>query len=158
MTRRPMPLAAGLVLVALIAVLAGSQLGLVGGSAAGSPSPSSGAVAGGGTARPTAPAPTETETPGGGTPGPTRTADATTAPPTELADVPIVPVTNFRSTFTGASPKDVPAILAGTSNSYDTLALVADEAPAILSALHIEDAAPAHVVLFDDAQALTKDF
>ncbi|MFL5646426.1 MAG: CapA family protein [Chloroflexota bacterium] len=158
MTRRPMPLAAGLVLVALIAVLAGSQLGLVGGSAAGSPSPSSGAVAGGGTARPTAPAPTETETPGGGTPGPTRTADATTAPPTELADVPIVPVTNFRSTFTGASPKDVPAILAGTSNSYDTLALVADEAPAILSALQIEDPAPAHVVLFHDAQALTKDF
>jgi poly-gamma-glutamate synthesis protein (capsule biosynthesis protein) len=152
------PLAAGLVLVALVAVLAGSQLGLVGGSPDASPSPSAGGVAGQGTPRAATPAPAATESSNDGSPSPTNAAGPTPGAAAELADVPIVPVTNFRSTLTAASPKDVPAILAGTSSSYDTLALVADEAPAILSALDIKEAAPAHVVLFDDAQALTRDF
>src|SRR3954465_14029467 len=44
--RRRVPLPGGLVLVALVAVLAGSQLGLVGGSSDASPSPSSAGVSG----------------------------------------------------------------------------------------------------------------
>ena len=151
-----MPIAAGLVLVALVAVLAGSQLGLVGGSSGASLSPSTGAVAGAGTARPSSTAPAETSAPGAETPG-TSSPSPAPAVPAGLADVPIVPVTNFRSTQIGTETKDVTAILAGTSTKYDTLALVESEAPAILAALHVADADPTHVVTFADEPALAAD-
>ena len=152
-----MPIAAGLVLVALVAVLAGSQLGLVGGTVSPTPSASAGALAGRASARPATPGPTGSTA--SESPAPAATpAPETPAPPAEIVDVPIVPVTNFRSTFTAASPKDVAAILAGTSNRYDTLALVESEAPAILEALDLADADPARIVTFADEPALAKDF
>ena len=80
------------------------------------------------------------------------------AHPAAIVDVPIVPVTNFRSTFTAASAKDVAAILAGTSNRYETLALIESEAPAILAALDLADADPARIVTFADELALARDF
>jgi poly-gamma-glutamate synthesis protein (capsule biosynthesis protein) len=73
-------------------------------------------------------------------------------------DVPIVPVTNFRSTLTAANAKDVEATLAGTSTKYDSLALVESEAPAILDALGLTGSDPSHVVTFPDEPALAKDF
>ena len=160
-----MPIAAGLVLVTLVAVLAGSQLGLAGGAA--SPSPAAPVAAGEPTARPT---PTTTagatQTGGGETPDPgpaesPRTANPAPAQPAETRDVPVVPVTNFRSTFTAATPKDVAAILAGTSSRYDSLALVESEAPAILDALDVADADTAdsaHIVTFADEASLAADF
>jgi hypothetical protein len=149
-----MPIAAGLVLVALVAVLAGSQLGLVGGSATDSPSPTVAALAG----EPTSHS-TTTPTASGRTPTPAATPEPIDpAPPADVTDVPIVPVTNYRSTETAASSKDVAAILAGTSPKYDTLALVASEAPAILDALGVADADPAHIVTFPDESALAADF
>jgi poly-gamma-glutamate synthesis protein (capsule biosynthesis protein) len=157
-----MPIAAGLVLVALVAVLAGSQLGLAGGVA--SPSPSAPVAATEPTARPT-PATTagatqtdEAETPDPGPAESPGTANPAPAQPAAITDVPVVPVTNFRSTFTAASAKDVAAILAGTSSRYDTLALVESEAPAILAALDRADADPAHIVTFADEPALARDF
>jgi len=151
-----MPIAAGLVLVALVAVLAGSQLGLVGGSATASPSPTAEALAGEPTSRATS---TPMQTPGGATPLPTATPEPVDpAPPADLTDVPIVPVTNFRSTLTAVTSKDVAAILSGTSTKYDTLALVADEAPAILDAIGMADPDPRHIVTFADEPALAADF
>src|SRR3954451_20779560 len=85
MTRRPVPIAAGLVLVAMVAVLAGSQLGLVGASSNASPSPGARAVSSGEPSRPTK----ATEVPDGETAAPTATARPTAAPPAEIADVPI---------------------------------------------------------------------
>jgi poly-gamma-glutamate synthesis protein (capsule biosynthesis protein) len=75
-----------------------------------------------------------------------------------LADVPIVPVTNFRSNATTASAKDVAAVLDGTSTRYQALELVDDEADAILAALGVERPADAsRLVLATDAAALAKD-
>jgi poly-gamma-glutamate capsule biosynthesis protein CapA/YwtB (metallophosphatase superfamily) len=159
-TRRPIPIAAGLVLVALVAVLAGSQLGLVGGASSGS-SPSSpsgsaaGALTGAASSQPTiAPAQTdETETPepvASATPG----APATPAP---IIDVPIVPVTSFRSTATTLTRKELDAVIAGTSIKYDTLALVDDDAIAVLDALGLKTSDQPEVVLFDDVPSLKAD-
>src|SRR4051794_27281029 len=135
MTRRPVPIAAGLVLVAMVAVLAGSQLGLVGGSSNASPSPGARAVSSGGPSRPTKAEATDVAD--GETAAPTGTARPTPAAPAEIADVPIAPVTNFRSALTAASAKDVAAILDGTSTRFETLDLVVSEAPAILDALDV---------------------
>src|SRR4051794_3152232 len=155
MTRRPVPIAAGLVLVAMVAVLAGSQLGLVGGSSNASPSPGARAVSSGGPSRPTKAEATEVAD--GETPAPTGTARPTPAPPAEIADVPIVPVTNFRSALTAASATDVAAILDGTSTRFETLDLVVSEAPAILDALAVTGSDSAHIATFADEPALAAD-
>jgi len=151
--RNPVPVALGLVLVALVAVLAFGQLGLVGGSTAASAGPISTVAAE--TARPTATPSAIVE----GSPSPTPTeAPATPAPPAELADVAIVPVTNFRAVPTSTTTKELKAVLAGTSNRYTALELVDGEADAILAALGVERPAdPERLVLAGDATTLAKD-
>jgi hypothetical protein len=82
----------------------------------------------------------------------------TPTPPAELADVAIVPVTNFRATPTTTGIKEVRAVLAGTSNRYDALELVASEADAILAALEVDRPADAsRLVLATDVAALATD-
>ena len=155
MTRRPIPIAIGLLLVAVVAVVAAGPFGLVGGAGpAASPTASTSAVARA-TARTTTPT---SAPPGAGASGsPSPTAGPTPATPAAIGDVPIVPVTSFRSTVTSATAKDVAAVLAGTSSRFDGLALVDGEAPAILGALGVADADPAHIVTFADEPALAAD-
>jgi capsule synthesis protein PGA_cap len=151
--RNPVPVAVGLVLVAAVAVLAFGQLGLVGGSPSASAGPLSAVAA-------TTPGPTATaaatddESP---SPAPTK-APATPAPPAEIADVAIVPVTNFRAVPTSTTAKELEAVLAGTSTRYAALELVDGEADAILAALGVgRPADPERLVLADDAPTLAKD-
>lgn len=75
-----------------------------------------------------------------------------------LVDVPIVPVTQFRTTLDRTGRDEVKAVLAGTSKTYDALELVADEADAILSAVGAERPADAkRLVLAKDAATLSTD-
>ena len=54
-----------------------------------------------------------------------------------LVQVAIVPVTNFRATATSTNLGEVRSILAGTSGRYQALELVASEADPILAALGV---------------------
>jgi poly-gamma-glutamate synthesis protein (capsule biosynthesis protein) len=151
--RNPVPVALGLVLAVLVAVLAAGQVGLLGAASTASAGPSSAVATG--TPRPTettraivedSPSPAPTETP------------ATAAPSAELADVPIVPVTNFRATPTSTDAKELKAVLAGTSDRYTALELVESEADAILGALGADRPSdPARLVLASDAKTLAAD-
>src|SRR5436190_70029 len=77
------------------------------------------------------------------------------APP---ADVPIVPVAQFRTTATSATRADVGAALAGTGKTWNALELVQDEADAILAGLGVaRPADPSHLVLAQDATTLVTD-
>jgi len=77
---------------------------------------------------------------------------------TTIADVPIVAVTQFRSTRVRTTAAEVTAVLAGTSPTYEALELVAGEADAILAALDMKRPADAtQLILADDAATLTKD-
>jgi poly-gamma-glutamate synthesis protein (capsule biosynthesis protein) len=93
----------------------------------------------------------------GSRPSPTpAAADPTEAPAAAIADVPIAPVTQFRTTVASTSKKEVAAVLAGTSKRYDALELVQDEADAILAALGMERPAdPARLVEAKDAATLS---
>jgi poly-gamma-glutamate synthesis protein (capsule biosynthesis protein) len=83
-------------------------------------------------------------------------ADPTEVPAAALADVPIVPVAQFRATVASTSKKEVAAVLAGTSDRYEALELVKAEADAILAALGMErPAVAARLVEAKDAAALT---
>ena len=142
-----------LVLAVLVAVLAAGQVGLLGAASSASASPSS-AVA--------AATPRATETAGAiveNSPDPTPSeATATPASPADLADVPVVPVTNFRATPTSTSAQELKAVLAGTSDRYTALELVGSEADAILSALGADRPSdPARLVLAADAKTLAAD-
>src|SRR5207247_4287360 len=112
--------AAGLIVVALLAV---GPLGLLGSSPGRSatPSPSSSrveqpssAIASQGAGGSSSPSPTSTPA------GPW--------PSAPLADVPVVPVTNFRATSTSTSLTEVKAILAGSSGRYKAVELISGEA------------------------------
>ena len=165
--RRPIPLIAGLALVALIAVLGAGSLGIIGGSPSRGPTSSTDP---GRTARPTTTTGTSS---GGSTPTPaadpsaaTTTADPpvetpTTvppAPPAELADVPIVPVTTFRATPTSTTRTELAAVLAGASTRYTALELIADQADAILAALEVKRPADAsRLILATDEADLAAD-
>ncbi len=90
------------------------------------------------------------------------TTSASSAPPTatpaRLADVPIVPVTQFRATRIATGAREVGDVLAGRSERYEALELVAGEADAILSALGVvRPANPKRLILVDSAEALTAD-
>jgi poly-gamma-glutamate capsule biosynthesis protein CapA/YwtB (metallophosphatase superfamily) len=75
-----------------------------------------------------------------------------------LADVPIVPVVDFRSTESSVGPADVRAILAGTSQQYEVLELVAGDADAILAGLGLERPSdPGRLVTAKDGATLTRD-
>ncbi len=88
------------------------------------------------------------------------TTEPTTAPPTPgpLVDVPIVPVTQFRTTRTATDRDEVTAVLAGRSGRFDAVELVEVEADAILAALGVDRPAdPDRLVLVADAATLTRD-
>ncbi len=88
-------------------------------------------------------------------PSPSASPAATGAP---LADVPIVPVVDFRSTEASVRPADVEAILAGTSKRYDALELVAGDADAILAGLGLERPSdPGRLITAKDGATLAKD-
>jgi hypothetical protein len=153
-----MPIAIGLLLVAVVAVLAAGPLGLVSGVAQPTASPASAA-----TAQQTAP-PSSTAGPSAADSTPAPTAEptpptpSTPVTPAAIVDVPIVPVTNFRATAISTTRKELLAVLAGTSPRYTSLELVAGEADAILAALQVDrpaDASRFH--LADDEASLAKD-
>ncbi len=154
MKRYPVPVALGLVLAVLVAVLAGAQLGIVGGTTGSAAIPTAAAVA------PTArPATTPSAIVGGSTTTPNATPTPTTpAAPAQLADVAIVPVTNFRATPTSTDIAEVKAILAGSSSRYKALELISGEADAILAALRVDRPSdPARLIRADDAARLAAD-
>ena len=135
---RPFPVVLGLLLVALVTVLAVGQLGLVGGSS----SATHGAVGRASAAEPPRHlAPAAPSSVPGPTATPRRVAVDRARPPRApgpIADVPIVPVTNFRAAPTSTTPAELEDVLAGTSTRYTALELVAGEADAILAALKVE--------------------
>ncbi|MEO6207233.1 MAG: CapA family protein [Candidatus Limnocylindrales bacterium] len=72
--------------------------------------------------------------------------------------VPIVPVTQFRSTRTTTGIREVGDILAGRSARYEALELVASEADAVLTALGLaRPTDPDRLILVVSAPALTAD-
>ncbi len=87
--------------------------------------------------------------------------DGSASPPpvdAPLADVPIVPVTQYRTTIEKVTRAEIAATLAGTSTRWDALELVESEADAILIALQVE--APAggeHLILAPSAARLSRD-
>ena len=75
-----------------------------------------------------------------------------------LADVPIVPVAQFRTPIAAVSKADLVAAVEGTSSRWDGLELVDAEADAILLALGVEvPAGSGRLVLAQDAATLSKD-
>ncbi|HYH93240.1 MAG TPA: CapA family protein [Candidatus Saccharimonadales bacterium] len=149
MKRLPIVLVVGLLAVVVAIPLAG----LAGNAGAPATSPTTSGEPG------ATPAPTS-DGEGTGGPSPTVPAEATPSPepPVVLADVAIVPVTQFRTTATSATAEIVAEVLAGTNKRYDAVELVDAEADAILAALGAERPADAdRLVLATDAQTLTKD-
>jgi hypothetical protein len=160
----------------LLVVLVGGALavGVVAGplgNLGGTPAPTDLANAGSGagsrtvapTSPPTAAAAAATPSPN---PSPSPTTTPTAAPlvggtpggPFVGTVVPIVPVTNFRSTATSTTKDEVAATLAGTSSRYQAVELISDEADAILAALGVsrpDDAS--RLVLTDDEADLAAD-
>jgi hypothetical protein len=87
-------------------------------------------------------------------------ASSASPPPVDspLADVPIVPVAQFRTTAQTVTRADIAATLTGTSTTWDALELVDGESDAVLAGLGVE--APAgggHLVLAASAAKLTAD-
>jgi hypothetical protein len=114
--------------VALLAVTVAISVGLAAGPPTASPSPSGSPNAAVPSASPSeiaAALPTPSSSP----------SSPPTATPIPLADVPIVPVTQFRTAAERSTSKEVASVLAGTSNTYDQLELVEADADAILAAL-----------------------
>jgi poly-gamma-glutamate capsule biosynthesis protein CapA/YwtB (metallophosphatase superfamily) len=153
---RSLPIALGLVLLALVAVIAAGPLGLAGGSAAPTSGPTPSTDHAG---LPSAPV---DGTSGGETTEPPRAAgpppDSTPTPPPDIVDVPVSPVTNFRTTATSVTRKDVLSVLDGTSTRYTGLELVKSEAEAILAALGLEDmTGSTHLTYARDAAHLASD-
>ena len=149
-TRLPWLIVVGLLVLGVAVPMTGSELGL-GGSfgPTASPTATAGSVAGLPSATPAAtPVPTPEATP----------AASPTVPTPAIADVPIVPVTQFRTTVNSTNGDEVAAVLAGTSRRYDALALVDDEADAILAALGVaRPTDPERLVLAADAARLSRD-
>jgi poly-gamma-glutamate synthesis protein (capsule biosynthesis protein) len=137
--------------VALLAVTVAISVGLAAGPPTASPAPSSSPVAAVPSASPSelaAAPPTPSPEP---TPTPTDT-------PVPLADVPIVPVTQFRTTAKRTTSKEVASVLAGTSKTYDQLELVEADADAILAGLgQARPESGDTLVLAPDAATLSTD-
>lgn len=154
MRRLPIATVGGLVVVGALVISFG---GFGPGGTTPTPSPSAPAAGPGATV------------PGRATPGPgapstgpiAAPADVPTAAPPSLADVAVVPVTQFRTTRTATNGDQVASILLGTSQRYDALELMASDADAILDALGLTDTAAAagsdRLVLAADAAALATD-
>ena len=151
---------AGLVLVAIVAVVAAGPFGLLGASSSSSlssPSPTASVAA-----QPSGSTQAASGTPGAaGSPvasggaSPSSVASATSGP---LADVPVVPVTQFRATQTSTTLDEVAAVLLGTSDRYVGLELVKGEADAILASFRLERPTDAALlVLAPDSDTLARD-
>jgi poly-gamma-glutamate capsule biosynthesis protein CapA/YwtB (metallophosphatase superfamily) len=139
-----LPLVTVLAVVAVAVVVAAS--GVFGGSLAPSPSP----VAQGSVGSPPASVPSATSS------AATSPTPITTQLP--LADIPVVPVVQFRTQQDRVGRDEVEATLAGTSKSYDSLELVDAEADAILAAIGVARPSDAsRLVLATDAAKVSKD-
>jgi hypothetical protein len=141
-----------LLLAASVAVAIGAELV---GSAA--PSASPGGPVGGGPTPTAPPTSTPTEPAVSASPSaPDQPSPSTT--PTTIADVPIVPVTQFRTNRERTNHDEVGAVLAGSSSTYEALELVATEADAILAAIGEKRPADAsRLILAPDAATLATD-
>ncbi|MEP6638774.1 MAG: CapA family protein [Chloroflexota bacterium] len=156
MKRTPAALAIGFLLMAVLAVLAVGPLGMVGGSAGPSGSPAVGSASATSTAGPSlgaistaSPAAPPSADPSASMPAPTSAA---------IGDVPIVPVTSFRSTASATNRLEIQAVLAGTSSRYTALELVDDESDAILAGLDLRRPTdPARLILTADEPSLAAD-
>ena len=149
--RLPVLVVAGLLALGIAVPMSGGELGFGAGSSvpSGVPASPSGPLGEAGSPSPVATASAEP------TAAPPETASPVPTP--ALAQAAIVPVTQFRSPATATNRSEVARVLAGTSNRYEALALVADEADAILAALRVERPSDtSRLVLADDAAALTK--
>src|SRR6478752_1880926 len=132
--RGPLLVVIGLLAIAVVLPITGGELGFGSASASpsapatrpsGAPSPSTGTdTSSGATASPSA-------APASPSASPSATAVAP-GPPEEIA---IVPVTQYRSTATATSRKEVADVLAGKSTRYEALELVSGETDEILAAL-----------------------
>ena len=144
----------GLIVVAALLPMSGGQLGF-GGSASPSPGASLGALA----SPTTPPSGVPSASPdAGATASPTASSPPPTASPATLADIAIVPVTQFRATVTSTGRGELAAVLAGTSKRYEALELVKADADAILAVLGVDRPADARrLVLARDAATLTSD-
>ena len=149
MKRTPLAVVIGLVAVALAATLAnGTLFPRTTGSPGASPSPSeqsSGAPESPGasasaSASPVVPSPSPSRIPAG------------------AANVPIVPVVDFRSTLTGLQLSDVRSVLSGASTRFSTLELVTGDASGILAALQVARPSDAtRLTLVRDVATLATD-
>ncbi len=150
-TRVPILLVFGLLALSVAVPMTGSELGFGGSlTPSGSPSGPAGSVAG-------LPSATPVPTPLA-IPDPTPAATPSPIPTSALADVPIVPVTQFRATFNSTNRDEVRAVLAGTSRRYEAVALVESEADAILTALDMaRPTDPDRLVLAPTAVKLSRD-
>jgi poly-gamma-glutamate synthesis protein (capsule biosynthesis protein) len=152
--RLPVVVVVALVLVALAVPMSGGELGFGGAGASPAPSAAAAGPSGGAPASPTADASgSPSATPAA--PTPSATPDPT-ATPIPVADVPIVPVTRFRTTYGSTSAKEVAAVLAGTSKRYDALELVEADADAILAALGQDAPDADRIVRAKDSATLAK--
>jgi poly-gamma-glutamate synthesis protein (capsule biosynthesis protein) len=136
----------------LLAAAVVISVGFAAGTPDASPGPSASAPGGIGqasqAARPTPPPPSSTEAPV----APTRSPSPTATP---LTDVAVVPVTHFRTTAERTTRDEVRAVLAGSSDVYDTLQLVASEDDAMFAAMGVERPDDdAHLLLQPDAATL----
>jgi hypothetical protein len=149
-TRLPLLIVVGLLVLGVAVPMTGGELGFGALGPSTSPTAPAGSVAGLASATPPA-------TPAA-TPEATPSATPTPVPTAATADIPIVPVTQFRATYNSTDRKEVAAILAGTSRRYEALALVESEADAILSALDMtRPTAAGRLVLAPDATRLSRD-
>jgi poly-gamma-glutamate synthesis protein (capsule biosynthesis protein) len=150
--------------ILVVLALVGGAVGLALGGGLRGESPAAAVPAAASPAGPIAVVPGASEVPGPSAPGPVAASSpspspspaiAATPPPADgLADVPIVPVVQFRSALESVLPTDAAAALAGTSRRFSGLLLVRAEAPAILAALGLAQAGRTNLTLVADADAL----
>ncbi len=154
MRRLPLLVAVGAVLLAIAA----SVLGVGSGRTSPPTAPAPSAVAAASPTTGASAAPASAGSGGSDEPGPSVATPSVSAVPTSLADVPIVPVAQFRTTATAATRADVAAALAGTGKTWNALELVSGEADAVLAGLGVQrPAGDAHLVLAKDAATLMTD-
>ncbi len=159
MKRLPLLVVLGLLGLAIALPMSGGEFGLSGTPGLGG----LGVLPSGSVAAPTAVAgasadPTEPVATAEPPAPPTSSPASPTATRATLADVRIVPVTQFRATVTSTTPDEVRDVLAGTSKRYEALTLVESEAEGILAALSVERPSDTdRLVLARDATTLTKD-
>ena len=159
MKRIPLLLAIGLVVLTLVVGFApavGGRPGASPGTAAASLSTKPGAPQDGASPSPT---PTSSAEAAPADSLPPSASPSPTPAERELADVAVVPVTQFRSTLGAVTLAETKATIAGTSKRFAALELVEGEATAILDALGLEGpaAGSTRLVLAADSDALAAD-